>query len=183
MRAETGRTYENPRSGARLTVLTHWEDGDGERLEFERELPPRTGKAPPHVHLDFTQTFAIRSGRARAAVGKAERSLTAGDELRLPPGARHVDPWNDGAEPLVYRVTVGPVPEFIRAYAEVYLEQLLAGRLNRQDELHPLQIAVLAQATDAQSFDVRLPRALQQRLLPLFAALGRLRGYRPRAAG
>jgi mannose-6-phosphate isomerase-like protein (cupin superfamily) len=183
MRAETGRTYENPRSGGRLTVLTHWEDGDGARLEFERELPRRTGKAPPHVHLDFTQTFAIRSGRARAAVGRDRRNLGAGDELRLPPGTRHVDPWNDGDEPLVYRAAVEPVPEFIRAYADVYLEQFLAGRLNDQDELHPLQIAVLAQATDAQSYDVRLPRALQRPLLPLFAALGRLRGYTAAGSG
>jgi mannose-6-phosphate isomerase-like protein (cupin superfamily) len=175
---EAGRVYRNARSGGTLAVLTHWDDTDGELLEFERALPPRTGKLSPHVHLDFQQTFTIVEGRTRAELRGEELELGPGDTLEVPEGAAHVDPWNPGPERAVVRNRISPVPAVIRAYVETMVAQAVAGKLNRQDEFPFLQLAVLLDETDGQSFDSRFPVSVQRAFTPALAALGRLLGYR-----
>jgi mannose-6-phosphate isomerase-like protein (cupin superfamily) len=180
---ESGRVYTNARSGGTLSVLTHWNDTNGQLLEFERSLPPGTGKLSPHVHLDFRQTFTIVQGRTRAALGREKMVLGPGETLDVPPGAGHLDPWNPGPEHAVVRNRISPVPMVIRAYVETMIAQAVAGRLNRQDEFSFLQLAVLLRETNGQSFDSRFPVGVQRASIPILAALGRQLGYRVAAAG
>jgi mannose-6-phosphate isomerase-like protein (cupin superfamily) len=175
---ETGRPYADARRGGTLTVLTHWEDTDGEVLEIERNLPPRTGKLPPHVHLDFHQTFSVVEGRIRAALGRERLALGAPATLEVPKGAPHRDPWNPGPDRAVVRIRIAPVPQLIRAYVETMVARAIDGKLNRQGELPFLQIAVLLQEKEGQSFDSRFPVGLQRMAVPFFGALGRLLGFR-----
>jgi mannose-6-phosphate isomerase-like protein (cupin superfamily) len=175
---ETGRVYTNARSGGTLAVLTHWDDTNGELLEFERTLPPGTGRLSPHVHLDFRQTFTIVEGRTRASLGRDELTLDSGDTLDVPQGTAHLDPWNAGPERATVRNRISPVPLVIRAYVETMVAQAVAGKLNRQDEFQFLQLAVLLRETNGQSFDSRYPIGVQRAALPALAALGRLLGYR-----
>jgi hypothetical protein len=53
------------------------------------------------------------------------------------------------------------------------------GTVNEQDEMQLTQILVIARATGGQSYTSRVPEALQKLTLPLAAAFGRLRGYKP----
>jgi mannose-6-phosphate isomerase-like protein (cupin superfamily) len=175
---ETGRPYTNPRSGGTLTLLTHWEETDGDLLEVERSLPPGTGKLPPHVHLDFRQTFTVVEGRAVGALGRKKLALSAAETLDVPQGAPHRDPWNPGPDRGVLRIRITPVPELIRAYLETMVARAVEGKLNRRDELPFLQIAVLLQEKNGQSFDSRFPIGLQRMAVPLLGALARLLGYR-----
>jgi mannose-6-phosphate isomerase-like protein (cupin superfamily) len=175
---ETGRVYTNARSGGTLAVLTHWNETDGELLEFERTLPPETGRLSPHVHLDFRQTFTIVEGRTRAALGREELTLGPGETLEVPQGAAHVDPWNPGPGRAVVRNRISPVPLVIQAYVETMIAQAVAGKLNRQDEFPFLQLAVLLRETNGQSFDSRFPIALQRASIPALGAVGRMLGYR-----
>ena len=82
---------------------------------------------------------------------------------------------------LVEGGTFDPINEFIEAYAEAYAHQLTAdgGRLTDQDEMPLLQILVIAKATNGRSYGAFPPVAIQKASLPLFAAIGRLRGYKP----
>jgi mannose-6-phosphate isomerase-like protein (cupin superfamily) len=175
---EIEHAYENARSGGTLTILRHWDDTNGDVLELERALPLNTGKLPPHVHLDFVQTFTVVEGTTRAALLGDELSLGPGETLEAPRGAAHVDPWNAGPERAIVRNRVSPVPRFIEVYVETMVHRLLEGKLNGQDEFPFLEVAVLIRETDGQTFDSRLPIGLQRAILPLLAALGRLRGYR-----
>lgn len=174
---EVGRAYLNAKSGGTLTVLRHWDDTGGELLELERVLPPNTGKLPPHVHLDFDQTFTVVEGRTRGALRGEELSLGPGGILDASRGSAHVDPWNPGPERAIVRNRVSPVPPFIEAYVETMVRRLLAGQLNGQDEFPFLEVAVLVRETEGQTFDSRFPIGLQRAFLPLLAALGRVRGY------
>lgn len=175
---EAGRRYTNARSGGTLAILKHWDDTERRLVEVERGLPPGTGKLPPHRHLDFSQTFTVIEGRMQAAIRGEKRVLQAGEALDVPQGVAHRDPWNSGSDGAVVRVRLTPVPEAISAYVETMVAASLAGKLNRRDELPFLQIAVLLQETDGQSFDARFPVRLQRAARPLLAALGRLLGYR-----
>jgi mannose-6-phosphate isomerase-like protein (cupin superfamily) len=173
--AQTGDIYENPQSGTRLEILELSPD----RLRFERRYPSGTGRADPHVHLDFTQGWEVGSGTATIAVDGEARRLQAGDGVEIAEGTRHQDPYNEGTEPLVVRWTIEPVTEFVHGFLNAYAHLLGRDELNDQDEFPMLQLFVILRSTGAQSFAADLPVGLQRLTLPLLAAVGRMRGYRP----
>jgi mannose-6-phosphate isomerase-like protein (cupin superfamily) len=178
MAIEAGKTYVNPRSGARATLTEHWKDTGGARTVLERVVPPGTGKAAPHYHLDFFQTWEILGGTATMSVEGKQRTLSAGERVELPQGTPHADPWNEGTEDMTMRLTIEPVPQFVEAYAEAWVAGFEKGTLNDQDELPLLHVLAIAHATDGESYAAGPPRWLQSALLPLAAAVARLRGYR-----
>lgn len=175
---EVGKRYESPRTGTWIEVA----ERSGGTMKFERSYAPNTGRADPHLHEDFTQTWEAIAADGMIEVEGAEREFRTGDRVSLDPGTRHRDPWNPSSSPLHVRGTFDPVNDFIEAYAEAYAHQLTAeeGRLTDQDELPLLQILVIAEATDGRSYGAFPPVAIQKLSLPVLAAIGRLRGYRAR---
>jgi mannose-6-phosphate isomerase-like protein (cupin superfamily) len=174
---ETGRTYENPRSGGRARVLEHWRDTGNARFVWERTMPPGTGKAAAHVHLDYDQCFEVVSGTARLTIEGEERSLSAGESVEIERGTTHQDAWNEGPEELTWRMTIEPVPRFIEVYAETWFDGFTRGALNDQDEMPILQIMRIIRETNAQSFAATPPIPIQKATLPLAAVIARMRGY------
>jgi hypothetical protein len=73
-----------------------------------------------------------------------------------------------------------PVVDFIEAYAEAYVHHLMSGGLNDQDELPLLQIFVTSRATNGRSWAGSPAIGIQRAGLPLMAAVGRFRGYKPK---
>jgi hypothetical protein len=178
MAVRTGQTYVNSRSGGEIRVLEHWDDTNGRRFRFERMLPPGTGKGEPHLHEDFTQVWEGVQGEAMIMVGGEERPLMAGQRVVLAPGTKHRDPWNISTADAIVRAQFEPVPEFIRAYTEAYVNRMQAGELNEQDEFSLMQILVIAHAYDGKSYGISPPVVVQRAFGPLGALIGRLRGYR-----
>jgi quercetin dioxygenase-like cupin family protein len=172
---EVGKRYTSPRTGTWAEVV---ERGDG-TMKFERSYGPRTGHADPHLHEDFTQTWEVLSGEGLIEVDGVQRAFRTGDRLMIEPGTPHRDPWNPSSAELRVRGTFDPINDFIEAYADAYAHQLTTGGLNDQDEMPLLQILVIAKATDGRSYGARPSVAVQKASLPLLAAIGRLRGYRP----
>jgi len=176
---EKGKRYVNARSGGTFMLTEHWDDTGDAHTTLERMLPANTGKSSfPHLHLDFTQTWTGLQGEGHVMVDGEERPLNPGDKVVIEPGTHHRDPWNEGPGELIVRGEFDPVPEFIKAYGEAYVNRAVAGELNDQDEFSILQIFVLTQATDGQSFGAGPPVAIQRALSPLLGPIGRLRGYR-----
>jgi len=175
---ETGETFDSPNSGGRITVRESWRDNDGARVAIDRVFPPATGKADAHYHLDFTQTFEVVSGTGKLELDGEQRALTPGDKVEIPIGTAHRDLWNEGPREMAGRLTIEPVPRFVEMYAETWLDSYAKGETNDQDEMSLLQILVIAQASDGQSYASRPPRWLQRATLPLVSAIGRMRGYR-----
>ena len=170
---ELDKTYRHPRNGAEAVIRRNDRDG----YIVEAALPPKIGRARAHVHLDFDQDFHVMEGVARLSVDGEEHEAGAGETVHVPRGTRHVDPWNDGPDRLVFTNAIAPNPPFIPAYGETVIAMLVDGRLGDAGELHPLHLAVVMQATRGQSYGPG-PIALQRALLPLLAAIGRRRGYR-----
>jgi hypothetical protein len=95
------------------------------------------------------------------------------------PGTPHRDPYLPGAGELRVKGTFDPDTDFIEGYAEAWAHHMRQDTVNDQDEMPLTQILVIARATAGQSYTSRLPRGLQKATLPLIAAIGRLRGYKP----
>jgi mannose-6-phosphate isomerase-like protein (cupin superfamily) len=172
---EVGKRYESPRTGSWAQVV----ERSGGTMKLERGFAPGMGRADPHLHEDLTQTWEVLSGAGMAEVEGSERELRAGDRVELTPGTRHRDPWNTGSDQLHLRGTFDPNNDFIEAYASAYAHLLEEGGLNDQDELPLLQILVIAKETNGRSYGAFPPVAIQKASLPLLAAIGRLRGYKP----
>jgi len=172
---EARRRYTNPDSGSWIEIAQR----QGSVLKIERSYAPGTGRVDPHFHEDLTQTWEALSGEGRIEVAGEEREFRAGDRVELTPGTRHRDPWNPGGGELHIRGTFDPDNDFIESYAEAYMHLLGEGRLNDQEELPLLQILVIARATGGRSYAASPPVAVQKASLPLLAAFGRLRGYKP----
>jgi Cupin domain len=167
------------RAGSRLTILEGPADNQGARIVFERVMPPGTGKADPHVHLDCDQRYEIEAGSATMELLGAPRTLGPGDKIVVPRRTPHRDPYNDSGAELRFRVEIEPCPPFIDAFGRALAEGYQNDQLTDQDELPILKILVLTKAYDGQSFRAGIPIGVQQAMLPLAAAIGRLRGYRP----
>ena len=172
---EERKRYTSPDSGTWIEIA----ERAGETMKFERSFAPGTGRTDPHLHEDLTQTWEALSGEGMIEVDAEEREFRTGDRVELTPGLRHRDPWNPSGTELHVRGTFDPNNDFIEAYASAYAHLLTEGGLNDQEELPLLQILVIAKATNGRSYGASPPVAIQKASLPLLAALGRLRGYKP----
>jgi mannose-6-phosphate isomerase-like protein (cupin superfamily) len=172
---EIGKRYASPDGGTWIEIV----ERDGTTMKFERSFAPGTGRADPHLHEDLTQTWEALSGEGMIEVDDVEREFRTGDRVAVSPGMRHRDPWNVSGAELHVRGTFDPNNDFIEAYAEAYAHHLTEGSLNDQAELPLLQILVIAKATNGRSYGGSPPVAIQKAVLPLAAAFGRLRGYKP----
>lgn len=174
MTIELGKRYAHPRSALQMEVLRN----DPDVYEMEVTLPARAAPPRAHVHLDFDQTFSGVRGVARVTVDGEDRHLEPGADVTIPRGVPHVDAWIDEGEPVVIRNRLRPNPPFIGALAETVLARLQRGEVGEGGELSRLHIAVIQAATGGQSFAADAPIAVQRLLMPVLAAVGRLRGYR-----
>ena len=169
---EVGQRYETPKGGwIQITRRTP------EQMAFERLLKPSSGKADPHLHQDFVQTWECVSGRGVMEVDGERRKLNAGDRVELPLDMPHRDPFTDEEE-MVVRATFDPDTEFIEAYASAWVHHMREGTVNDQDEMPLLQILAIAADTDGRSYRAGIPISLQKASLPLVKRIAALRGYR-----
>jgi quercetin dioxygenase-like cupin family protein len=176
--------YTEPGSGTRLD-LHPWFYLDGRQyLGFTRVLPPHTGRGPSHVHPGVRQRSVVLDGgpaRYRLGFSGRARILALGEELTVPPGRPHVDPFNDGDQPITVRSVFSPGPVSLLAFGRTLGQAIRDGQVNAQQELPlPHLLLMLAQA-DSVIFAAGLPVGVQRHVLRLVTPLLRRRGYRPAA--
>lgn len=145
-------------------------------IEWERFLPPGTGRGSPHVHLDATETFTVIGGDVRMSVYGAERQLTAGDVVVVRPRTPHRDPWNPEGGPAIVGRRVEPASRYDVACARTYLAELTQAGLDAQDQLTGLHHALVRWRTQGRTFSAGWPVVLQRSFDPVLAALARLTG-------
>jgi len=172
---EERKRYTSPETGTWVEIV----ERGPQVMKFERSFAPGTGRTDPHLHEDLTQTWEALSGEGMIEVDGLEREFRTGDRVEIAPGTRHRDPWNSSRAELHARGIFDPDNDFIEAYAAAYAHLLTEGGLNDQDELPLLQILVITRETNGRSYGASPPVAVQKASLPLLAAFGRLRGYRP----
>ena len=171
-----GQQWSSPdeRSVVRVVELS------SERAVIERVLRPGSGKAGPHVHRDWLQSFEAVDGELRIRVDKeVPRLLAVGETVQVPRGVVHVDPWNESAAPAVVRNIVSPVTPGVHVLFATLGELLASGRLDSQDGFTLLQIAAVLHAGRADSWGAQPPIPVQRVVIPVLATFARARGIRP----
>ena len=171
------RSLQNPVTGERYVSSIRGIDTGGEYVEGRGYLP--VGARPPgiHRHPHQDEQVTVVSGRIHAHVGGEEHEYGPGETLFLPRGIWH-DFWVVGD---------GPAETIGRATPALGLELLLVtlaglaaeGRTDQRGRPRLLQGAVIGEFYREVAEFKTPPPAVQRVLLPLLAAIGRRRGYRP----
>lgn len=168
---------EATRSSTGTSVRVWFPMCPGDRLVWERFMPPGTGKATAHVHLDGSERFEVVSGTVSVSIYGVERTLSPGDVVDLRASTPHRDPWNDGDQPAIIRRELAHASTYAIAHASTYLAALAAGGVDPQDELPSIQLALLRWRTSGRTFQAAWPPRLQRLADPILAALARVRGH------
>ncbi|WP_040808454.1 hypothetical protein [Nocardia concava] len=169
--------------GARLEIHPWFFVNGQQYLGLTRVLPPGTGKGPAHIHLGVTQhSFLLDGPRARYRRGLRSGSLTTDDELIIPPGAAHVDPYNDTDRPITIRTLYSPGPVWMLSFGRTLGQAVRDGKTNAHQELHFLHLLMMLASPGSVTYAAGIPLPVQRHLLlPLAARLARRRGYGPAA--
>ena len=101
----------NALAGERVVFHRHAADTGGELVEFDLILSKVGGNPPPHVHVNQSERFRVRSGALRVMVAEEERVLHEGEEALVPARTRHRW-WNEGPGETVVTVEVRPALHF-----------------------------------------------------------------------
>jgi mannose-6-phosphate isomerase-like protein (cupin superfamily) len=168
------RTWTNPSTGAWVKASPVGGDAVIERL-----MKPHTGKADPHVHLDYAERFEIIDGTATVEVDGRPISVGPGETVEVPVGTPHRNPYNQTDADLQLRHAASPGGPFVEAFISSLGHHMERGSVNAQGEFSDLQLFVVLRGTRAQSYRAGLPLWLQKPVIALGAALGRLRGLKP----
>ncbi len=175
-----GQTLNNPYSGERIIFEQTEQDTGGAWVAFEHFMSPRTGPTfPEHVQLNQEERFEILAGNARYRLDGVERQAHAGETVVIPPGTIHINCWNAGPDELQMRHSFRPA-----SGTDIFFETLFTlamnGKTNAKGEVNLLQLAVIANEIESQTFNAGIPISLQRFALPLLAMIGRFLGYRAR---
>src|SRR5690242_2300025 len=122
----TGSRYTNPRTGGTLEVL---EMTPG-LLRFERLYKPRTSRADPHLHLDFTHAWEIIAGRGRYELDGEEHDLGPGEAAEAQLQRPRRDLFNPFGGETVARFEIRPCNAFVETFFETLVWLFERGRLD-----------------------------------------------------
>jgi len=166
--------WANPRTGASIESSV-----DGGDLVIERVMKPHTGKADPHRHLDYLESFEVLEGTATLVVDGTTLSAGPGERVEIPVGVSHRNPYNETDADLHLRHRAAPGSAFVDAFVSALGHHMEHGTVNKQGEFPQLQLFLTLHATRGQSFLPRVPIVVQKPVIALAATLARLRGYKP----
>jgi quercetin dioxygenase-like cupin family protein len=180
--AKAGDVIENPITGERITFLKTTRETNGQLLRFEYVLPPGF-TIPEHVHPHQEERHEVLSGTLRGRVGGRERDYGEGERVVGPAGVPHA--WqNPSSEEELRIISELRPPLVFETILETYCGLAQDGKTTKQGiPKNPLQLAVLVDETRGMFYSSRVPVAVQEAFLALFAVLasvGRLLGYKAR---
>ena len=175
-----GQTLNNPYTGERIIFEQTEQDTNGALVSFKHFMLPRTTPTfPEHVQLNHEERCEILAGTARYRLGGVDRQAHASETVIIPPGAIHINCWNAGLDELQMRHSFRPA-----LGTDIFFETLFSlamdGKTNSKGEVNLLQLAVIGNAIESQTFNAGIPIPLQRLVLPVLALVGRFLGYRAR---
>jgi quercetin dioxygenase-like cupin family protein len=180
--AKAGDVIENPDTRERITFLKTTRETNGQLLRYEDVLPPRFF-IPEHVHPHQEERHEVLSGTLRGRVGGQERDYAAGETVIGPAGVPHA--WrNPSEDEELHLVSELRPPLRFETLFETSFGLSRDGKTTKQGiPKNPLQLAVLVDETRGMFYFSRVPVAVQEAFLALFAvvaSVGRLLGYKAR---
>jgi mannose-6-phosphate isomerase-like protein (cupin superfamily) len=172
---KVGDIIENPVTGEKMVFLQTGAETAGQLLQIDMVVKSGGFVPVEHLHPFQAEHFVVKSGRITMHIAGQEQTLTAGEEVTVPPATPHIW-WNSGDEGLHIVLEFRPAGRFDRYITSLFaLAQ--AGKTNAQGMVSPLRYAVIDREYNDVVVMTKPPRAVQQVLFALLYPLGRLLGY------
>lgn len=146
---------------------------DGQVLEMEWELGPKTGGTPVHIHPHATESYEVLEGSLDVFVKDEWKTLSAGDSVTVEPGVPHTF-RNASAEMTRVRNVHQPAMRFGEYFYR--LDKVVNSGVVSSGGMTPralLHLSILMTSYPAEIRPVRPPVAVMR----AFAAVGRVLGY------
>jgi mannose-6-phosphate isomerase-like protein (cupin superfamily) len=174
--AVSGAEIVNSRTGQQIRFVQTARDSDGAVLELLCVSQPGQEREPEHIHPRQENIFEVHSGALHFHIDGAERLISAGERIVVPPGVPHRF-WVEGDQEARYRQEFRPALN-TEAFFEAFFRLAQDGKLNSKGLPNPLMLAVLGQAFWDEIRVTKPPAWLQWVLYLALAPLGRAIGYR-----
>jgi mannose-6-phosphate isomerase-like protein (cupin superfamily) len=115
------QTIGNNASGEALTMLVSEDENGGACQLYEVHLPPYRPTPPLHYHVDFTETFTVKTGQLDIYIGTEQRRLLlcAGDSVTAKLRQPHRFA-NDHDEAVTFTVETKPAAGVVKAFQMAY---------------------------------------------------------------
>jgi mannose-6-phosphate isomerase-like protein (cupin superfamily) len=175
--ATAGQWIENPITGERIEFLQTAQESGGACVVLDHFLKPHTSTFPEHVQLNQEERFEIISGIASYSINGVKRQAHAGEVIVVPPGTRHMNPWNESDSALHFRHTTRPDLGSERFFETIF-SLARDGKTNAKGEVNTLQVIVIGAALTSQTYQTGIPISVQRVLIRVLAVIGRWLGYR-----
>jgi quercetin dioxygenase-like cupin family protein len=182
--AKAGDVIENPDTRERITFLKTTQETNGELLRFEDVLPPGF-TIFEHFHPHQEERHEVLSGTLRGRVGGQERDYAAGERVVGPAGVPHAWRNSSSEDEELHIVSELRPPLRFETLFETSFGLSRDGKTTKKQGIpkNPLQLAVLVDEMRGMFYFSRVPVAVQEAFLALFAvvaSVGRLLGYKAR---
>ena len=177
--SDRGRSYSNPHTGERITMLAIAEETGGEltRMEIRVRSGPGEWVGPDHFHPLQEERFQVVRGAPIFRIDGEERPAEPGEAVTVPVGVSHIF-RNGGPDELQMISEYRPGLKSVETFFATFFGLASDGKLTRRGR-PPLLQSVLTLWEVRDYFVVtRPPPAVQRLLFPPLAAMARLRGYR-----
>jgi mannose-6-phosphate isomerase-like protein (cupin superfamily) len=169
-RADPPRAIHNPVTGVVIRELT--DDREGAEVVLR---PGATGPAA-HVHPEVEERFEVMAGEPSFTVDGRERRLSPGADIWVSPGTPHAFA-NEGTVPARIRVRTRPESERLGEVVATLFGLAVEDETDADGRPHPLQAAVMAEATLDQTYFADIPYPVQRAFGDLLGPVGRALGY------
>lgn len=160
--------------GATFHVKRTAADTDGQSLELEWELAPRTGGTPVHIHPYAAEIYEVLEGQFDVYVDGAWQTLTMGERVTVEAGVPHT--FRNGSDE-VTRVWNSHEPAMRFGEYFAGLERVANSGVISSARMTPraiLYLAVLMTSFEDEIRSVKPPHVVMR----VLGAIGRLLGYR-----
>ena len=155
------QTIRNNATGETLTMLVSEDENGGTCQLYEVHLPPNRPSPSLHYHVDFTETFTVKSGKLDFYVGTEPRrlSLQPGDSITAQLRQPHRFA-NDHDEAVRFTGKTKPAGGVVKAFQMAY--GIANDGAAAPDGLPKNPIAWLVFVKTAQGYLPSIPLALQK---------------------
>lgn len=168
--SDGSRAIHNPVTG--VTIREFTDDREGAEIV----LPPGADGPAPHVHPEIEERFEVLAGQPTFHVDGRERRVDPGADIWVSPETPHAFS-NDGDEGARIHVRTVPESERLGEVVATLFGLAVEGETDETGRPHPLQAAVMAEATLDETYFADVPYPVQRAFGDLLGPVGRALGY------
>jgi mannose-6-phosphate isomerase-like protein (cupin superfamily) len=174
-----GRSFFNPHTGERITMLAIAEETGGELTRMEIRVTPGSDDwvGPDHFHPLQEERFEVVAGTPIFRIDGEEHPAAPGEAVTVPIGVSHIF-RNGGREELHMISEYRPGLKSVETFFATFFGLASAGKLTSRGRPPLLQSVLTLWELRDYLVVTRPPPVVQRVLFPPLAAIARLRGYR-----